>query len=123
MRIIGIFALAAAAMLAGEAVAAQPAPRQCFSTRDIQTVAPQDDFTVNIGTWSHDVYQAKTTTVCPGAGTGPALAYRSYSSRICSETDMSLVTGGPFGVRDCPLASLRKLTPQEIAALPKRARP
>ena len=105
---------------------AQPTPRppqQCFSTRDIRNVASEDDFTVNLRVGMRDVFQAKTASVCPDVGSGPALAYRSYSSRICSETDMTLVTRGPFSSRDCPLASLRKLSPEEVAALPKRARP
>lgn len=123
-------ALALTAVLTS-ALAALPAvaqtspkpPQQCFSTRDIRNVAAADDFTVNLRVGARDVFQAKTTGVCPDVGFGPALAYRSYSSRICSETDMTLVTRGPFSPRDCPLASLRKLSPEEIAALPKRARP
>lgn len=98
-------------------------PQQCFSTRDIRNVAAEDDFTVNLRVGVADVFQAKTASVCPDVGFGPALAYRSFSSRICSETDMTLVTRGPFSTRDCPLESLRKLSPEEIAALPKRARP
>lgn len=121
--------LALAALLTG-AVAAPPAlaqapkpPQQCFSTRDIRNVAAVDDFTVNLRVGVRDVFQAKTASVCPDVGFGPALAYRSFSSRICSETDITLVTRGPFSPRDCPLASLRKLSPEEVAALPKRARP
>ena len=98
-------------------------PQQCFSTRDIRNVAAVDDFTVNLRVGVRDVYEAKTASVCPDVGFGPSLAYRSFSSRICSETDISLITRGPFSPRECPLASLRKLTPAEVAALPKRARP
>ena len=120
------FAALMTGALAALPAAAQPrpkAPQQCFSTRDIRNVAAVDDFTVNLRVGVRDVFQAKTASVCPDVGFGPALAYRSYSSRICSETDMTLVTRGPFSARDCPLASLRKLSAEEVAALPKRERP
>ncbi len=119
--------LALAAALTGALIAsqalAQPAPRQCFSQRDIQGVVAVDDFTVNLRTALGEVYQAKTDIPCPDVGFGAALAYRSFSNRICSPNDMSFVTRGAFSPRDCPLKSLRRLTAEEVAALPKRARP
>jgi hypothetical protein len=119
-----IKSLAIGAALLALPAAAQPAPpRQCFSVRDIQNVAAQDAFTVNLRVRPNDVFQAKTVVACPDVGFGPALAYRSYSERICSETDLTLVTRSSFGPRDCALQSIRKLTPEETAALPKRARP
>lgn len=120
------FALAAAVALTAVPVLAQPTPKppqQCFSTRDIRNVATVDDFTVNLRVGARAVYEAKTASVCPDVGFGPSLAYRSFSSRICSETDLTLITRGPFSPRECPLASLRKLTPEQVAALPKRSRP
>lgn len=125
LRTLALAALLISAVGAMPA-AAQPAPKapqQCFSTRDIRNVASVDDFTVNLRVGVRDVFQAKTASVCPDVGFGPTLAYRSFSSRICSETDLTLVSRGPFSPRDCPLASLRKLSPEEVAALPKRARP
>ena len=86
------FACAALLIVAALPAAAQTAPRppqQCFSTRDIRNVAAVDDFTVNLRVGAREVFQAKTASVCPDVGFGPALAYRSYSSRICSETDMT----------------------------------
>ncbi len=127
IRTAAFAAVAAAAALAlAVPAAAQPAPkaaRQCFNQRDILNVAAQDDYTINLRIRPTDVYQAKTVIGCPDVGLGAAVAYRSFSSRICTAADMTFVTRGPFSARDCPLDSLRKLNPDEVAALPKRGRP
>lgn len=119
------FAAAAGLFLALPA-AAQPSPRaagQCFAQRDIQNYAAQDDYTVNLRIGRREVYQVKTVINCPDAGFGAGLAYQSRGSMICDALDLTLITRSNFGPRECPVKSLRRLTPAEVAALPKRARP
>ena len=125
MRLAPFLMFSAVAAVAGPA-AAQPsrnAPPQCFSQRDIRNYAAQDDYTVNLRIGPRVVYQAKTVIGCPDIGYGAAIGYRSNSEFVCSELDLTLVTRTNRGPRECPLKSIRRLTPTEVAALPKRARP
>jgi hypothetical protein len=45
------------------------------------------------------------------------------SDYICSGIDAEIVTPSPIGPQRCAVRNIHKLTPAEIAALPKRARP
>ncbi len=98
-------------------------PRQCFAARDIRNFAGQDDYTVNLNIGRREVYQLKTVINCPDIGSGAALSYKSSSEVICDGLDLTLVTRTPRGPRECAVRSIRRLTPEEVAALPKRARP
>jgi hypothetical protein len=125
--------LMAAAILALGATAAHAktspdSERQCFHTRDWTSwnAAPNGDvlyLRVNM----NEVYQVGLT---PGSK-----AYRDIdsflvnrvraSSWICSARDLDLLLGDRrTGVRQGLIAvSMRKLTPAEVAAIPKRNRP
>ncbi len=45
------------------------------------------------------------------------------SSSICNGMDAEVVTRSPIGPQRCPVRSVKKLTPDEIKALPPKARP
>lgn len=107
----------------GQGAPKADAPRQCFSTRDIRNFAAQDDYTVNLNIARRDVYQLKTIINCPDVGLRGGLDFKAASEQVCGPLDMTLVTRTPIGPRECALKSIRKLTSQEAAALPKRARP
>ena len=124
--------LALAAVVLIGAAAAVPAqaqgtpkagvPSQCFAIRDIRSFAWQDDYTVYLNINRRDVYQLKTIINCPDIG-GAALSYRSSSDIVCDGLDLILVARTTRGPRECAVKSIRKLSPAEVAALPKRARP
>jgi hypothetical protein len=112
-----------AAVLLGATAAAAQAPKPCFSVRDIRNFAGQDDYTINLNIARREVYQLKTTINCPDVGSGAGLAYRTQSALVCGPLDLTLVTRTPVGPRDCPVKSIRRLSAEEVAALPRRARP
>lgn len=128
MNIHVALAAGAAALLALSATAANAqskAPaRQCFWARNADSFAAQDDHTVNVRVGVRDVYQFNLLGSCPDIDWNQRIALISRGgSNICSGLDAEIVTGSPIGPQRCAVTHMRKLTPEEIAALPKRARP
>jgi len=111
---------ATAANAAGKA----PSRDQCFWTRNANGFAAQDEHTVNIRVNARDVYQFEMLGTCPDIDWNQRIALISRgSSNICSGMDAEIVTHSPIGPQRCPVRSVRKLTPEEVAALPRKARP
>lgn len=114
------------ALAAGAAGAAdKPAePRQCFWTRQADGFAAQDDRTVNVRVGARDVYQFQMMGSCPDIDWNQRIALVSRGGdSICTGLDAEIVTRSPIGPMRCPVSHIRKLTPEEIAALPRKARP
>lgn len=99
-------------------------PRQCFWTRSVNNFAAADEHTVNVRVGVKDVYQFEMFGACPNVDWSERVALVSHgSSWICSGLDAEIITRTPTGPQRCPVRNIRKLTPTEIAALPKRAKP
>ncbi|WP_372782475.1 DUF6491 family protein [Phenylobacterium sp.] len=119
-----LLALSATAASAADAPAKAHTPSQCFWTRNANGFAAADEHTLNIRVNSRDVYQFEMFGPCPDIDWNQRIALVSRSgSNICTGMDAEVVTHSPIGPQRCPVRSVRKLTPEEIAALPKRARP
>lgn len=123
-------ALAALLALAGaQASAAEPRPakpaKSCFSAHNVSNFAVVDDRTVNIRVGVRDVYRLDLLGACPDIDGQTKIGIKSHgSSFICSPLDATLIAAGPFGrLQRCEVKQLRKLTPEEIQALPSRDRP
>jgi len=122
-------AAGAAALLALSATAATAksppgAQRQCFWTRNADGFAAADEHTLNVRVGVRDVYQFEMFGPCPDIDWNQRIALISRSgSTICTGMDAEVVTRSPIGPQRCPVRSVRKLTPEEIAALPPRAKP
>ncbi|MDP3855684.1 DUF6491 family protein [Phenylobacterium sp.] len=121
-------AAAFALATAGPAAASDPAPakpkRQCFLTDNVTNFSAIDSRTVNLRVGVKDVYQLDLLGTCPDIDWNHEIALVSRgSSWICSGLDATVITKGPIGPQRCAVRSVRKLTPQEIAALPSRAKP
>ena len=123
---------AAAALLAGgtaPAAFAKTTPRydrqQCFYTRNVESFAAPDDKTLYVRVTGRDIYRFDMFGHCPDIDWNQRLALVSRaSSWICSGMDAEVITHATgIGPQRCPVAHMQKLTPAEIAALPKRARP
>jgi hypothetical protein len=125
---------AAAALLAGQAASpvalAKPdAPRrqanQCFYTRNVTSFAAPDDKTLYVRVGVRDVYRFDMFGPCPDIDWNQRLALVSRgSSWICDGMDAEVITHATgLGHQRCPVRSVRKLTPEEVAALPRHARP
>lgn len=127
----GALAAGAAALIALSAVAAQAADkpasntgRQCFWTRNADSFAAADEHTLNVRVGVRDVYQFEMLGPCPDIDWNQRLALVSRGgSTICTGMDAEVVTHSPIGPQRCAVRGVRKLTPEEIAALPRRAKP
>lgn len=130
------FALAAAAMglmslsVAPHAVAKSPVEpaskpaRQCFWTHQVDNFASSDDKIVNVRVGMKEVYQFEMFGRCLDVDWSDQIALVSRSgSTICAGLDAEIITRSTLGPQRCPVRNIRKLTPVEITALPKGARP
>lgn len=112
-----------AAAATSDSAPAKP-QRACFWTSQINNFAAPDEKTVYVRVGVRDVFQLDMLGRCPDVDWNQAIAVRSRgSSHICSGLDAEIISPTPLGPQRCPVKSVRKLTPEEIAALPKRARP
>jgi hypothetical protein len=123
-----IWAACAAALLAAAPAAAKspanPGKRQCFLASSVDGYRALDEHTLYIRAGVHDVYQFEMFGACPDINWNERLALVSRpGSWICSGMDAEVVTHSAIGPQRCPVRSVRKLTPEEIAALPRKARP
>jgi hypothetical protein len=127
MRVkIGLAALAAllaCGSASQTALAASPGrydAHQCFYTRNVTSFAAPDEHTLYVRVGVRDVYRFDMFGPCPDIDWNQRLALVSRgSSWICEGMDAEV----GLGPQRCPVSHVRKLTPEEVAALPKRARP
>lgn len=98
--------------------------RQCFLASNVTNFAAADDKTLYVRVGVKDVYQFDMFGHCPDIDWNQRLALVSRtSSWICDGMDADVVTRTAIGRQRCPVRSIRKLTPDEVTALPKRAQP
>ena len=125
-------ALAAGLLTLGSGVASAAdkpdkpvAPNQCFWTRNITGFAAPDDHTVYIRVSYRDVYRLDLMVSCPDVDWNQRIALVSRTgSNICNALDAEIVAHATgLGSQRCPVKTLTKLTPEEIAALPRHAKP
>ncbi|WP_293906377.1 DUF6491 family protein [Phenylobacterium sp.] len=130
-----VLAVAAATLLALGGAAPQAAAKsplepgakpakQCFWTHQVNNFASSDDRIVNVRVGVKDVYQFEMFGRCDDVDWANKIALVSRGSDyICSGLDAEIITHSPIGPHRCPVRNIRKLTAEEIAALPKHARP
>jgi hypothetical protein len=99
----------------------------CFWTNRIENFAAADEQNLYLRVGPRDVYQAKLFANCFEIDWVHHIALVSRgSSLICEGPNLDvdvLVRDVAAGRQRCPVTSIRKLTPDEVAALPKQARP
>jgi hypothetical protein len=132
MRLRSYPLLAAVAAIGLTATAAQAATtpgrsQDCFLGRDWESwSAPGDGDAILIRVNLHDIYRVELT---PGSHVRKdpdrfLINKERGSSWICSPLDLDLQLSDHVGFRQPLIArSIRKLTPQEVAAIPKKDRP
>jgi hypothetical protein len=124
-------AAATAALLTLAATAASAAdtsaPNQCFWARNVTSFAAPDDHTVYVRVNLRDVYRLDLMVSCPDVDWNNRVALVSShgaGGSICNALDAEIVSHATgIGRQRCPVKTLTKLTPEEIAALPKHAKP
>ncbi len=130
MKVTLVLAALAAAALAGQAAAAQTAsqPRECFYSGNVRGFSAVDDETINFQVGGrNDIVQVKLFHPSNDLkfANGVALISRG-GSYICSKFDATVVVPGVttgIGAQRYPISSIRRLNPQEVAALPNKQRP
>ena len=128
MRTISL-AVMAALLAAGATSAAARSPaepkRDCFWSQNITNVAAADDEVVNVRVGIKDVYQFEMFGPCRDVdfNTEIAIVPRGGASNICTGMDAEIISHSAMGPQRCQIRKIHKLTPAEVAALPKRARP
>ena len=105
-----------------------PKPKpSCFWANRVENFAAVDDQNLYLRVGPHDVYQAKLFSTCLDIAWVHHLGLASRSSSlICEGPNLDvdvLVRDVAAGRQRCPITNIRKLTPDEVAALPKDARP
>ena len=97
----------------------------CFQTRDIRNHTVGDSRTLYFDVAGRAVYRVSMSNSCLAASSSSdPIVLRNFgsSSRICRPLDLDL-SAGPSGMSRCIVSEIAKLTPQEVAALPKKLRP
>jgi len=125
-----IAAALAAAAATGPAVSAdKPAPmkngQQCFYTRMINGFAAPDDQNLYIRVSVNDVYHLTMFSHCQDMDWDQRLGVVSRSGGfICDKLDVEVIAHARgLGRQRCAVRAMEKLTPEQIAALPKHAKP
>lgn len=132
MKIVAPVALAMAVYAAG--ASAQPAPRPapygnaCFWRQNISNFNAVDDTTIFMRVGVNQIWELKLFGNCFNLSWLHSIGLRTFPSNspICEGPNpgLSIYTRSmATGRQQCPVTSVRKLTPPEIAAIPKRALP
>lgn len=97
----------------------------CFWARMANGFAAPDEHTLNVRVGVKDVYQFEMFGPCQGLDWDQRVALVSRSGgSICTGMDAEVIAHSPgLGRQRCMVRSIKKLTPEEIAALPKHGKP
>lgn len=123
--------MAAVAVLAmGQAPAPEPTrqpepptKRQCFFPRNVHGFSAVDNDVVNVRVGVRDVYQLKLLGPCPDVDWTWKIGIISRGSTICTGLDATLLVPSTIGPQRCAVRTVRKLTAEEVAALPAKQKP
>jgi len=99
----------------------------CFWARNVTSFAAPDDHTVYVKVNVRDVYRLDLMIPCPDVNWNQRIALESShgaGGSICNALDAEIISHATgLGRQRCPVKTLTKLTPEQIAALPKGAKP
>ena len=116
--------LAAPAATPAEKPPADAKARQCFWAPSVTSFAAPNDKVVNVRVGVKDVYELEMLGPCQDVDWNNSIALVTRGSNfICSGMDADIVSRSTIGPQRCPVRNIRKLNPEEIAALGKRAKP
>jgi hypothetical protein len=121
-----ILASLACAAVAYSAAAQTPAPSKpesaCFRTRDLRNHTVEGDKTLYFDLSGRSVYRVETSGGCLAGVTSTdpiVMSNQTGTGLICNKMDLNISVRGAR----CIITSLSKMTPQEVAAMPKGVRP
>jgi hypothetical protein len=129
VRLTAAAAILAGAVFSASAVSAQPSQshssNQCFYTRNINGFQAPNDHTLYVRVGVNDIYRLDLMNDCTGLTFRQGIGLESTPGDpwICSAIQATVVYRDT-GIRNiCPVNSIHKLSPAEVAALPKRDLP
>jgi hypothetical protein len=124
MSLLTLGAATAGSPEAPKTAKAAKARSQCFWTDQVNNFASSDDRIVNLRVGVKDYYQLEMLGRCQDVDWTQSIAIVSRgSSSICTGLDAEIIAPTPIGPQRCAVKTVRKLTPEEVKALPRRARP
>jgi hypothetical protein len=110
--------------VAAAEAAGKPAPRACFRPDNIQNFSAPDEKTVYLRVNRREVYRLDLMGPCPDVDWAWEIALQNRgSSWVCSAMDATVLVKTPIGPQRCVVERMSKVSPEEVAALPKRSRP
>ncbi len=98
----------------------------CFARRNIESFNAPDDHTVYLRVGGNQYYRLDLMTRCLDLSfrQGIALEDQPANAFICSPLEATVVYRAAGSIpQRCPVKAIHKLTPAELAALPKEDRP
>lgn len=123
--LVGLTAFGAALCLAAPGAAADKSHDACFARRNIESFNAPNDRTVYVRVGVDQIYRLDLMIDCTNLTfrQGIGLEDQPATPWICSPLEATVIYHDN-GIRErCPVRAIHKLTPQEIAALPKKDRP
>lgn len=116
-----LMAFGAAAQPHARASAPASTPHSCFLMRNLRNHIIADPTTIYLNVDGTDIYRVKTDKAClAGAISTEPMAIQSFGSgQICTRQDLEIVVRGAH----CIIDSISKMTPAEVATIPRRLRP
>ncbi len=120
----GVAAIIGAASLAAPPAAQAQPGRQCFYTNSINGYSAQDDHTILIRV-GRDIYRAGLMSDCPGLTFRHTLVLKTAtgSGSVCGALDLDVGFTDHGITEKCPVSDLRRLSPEEVSAIPKKYLP
>ncbi len=117
--------LAAVLFMAATTPVAAAAANACFARHEVNGFSAPDDHTVYLRVGVSQIYRLDLMGDCIDLSFRQAIGLedRPASAWICSPLDATIVYRATGIPERCPVKGLRRLTPEEIKALPKRDRP
>jgi hypothetical protein len=126
-------ALIASALASALCAPAQAAPTTkkaekpghfCFWPSEVDGFQAVDDRTINVRVGVKDVYQLTLFSPALDIDWTQRIGIQSWGGgSICSGLDATVIVPGPIGPQKYPVTDIHKLTPEEIAATPRKDRP
>lgn len=104
---------------------AQPA-KQCFSVSRIANWAKADDKIVYVRVEGGAVFQITLAGQClkpARTGVNTLSFATNMSDDVCDPMDLTVIVATSLAPLRCPVNGLRRLTPEEVAALPAGSKP
>ena len=126
-RALCTFAVTAAALLCGvQAAAAEPSHDSCFRLSMLSSTRPDGDRRIYARVGANTFYRIDLASRCaalPFEGNHLVLTPTPGSDMICRPIDLDLKVSDGGVSESCFIQSITRLTPEEAAAIPRKAKP